>query len=680
MRRTLVKAVFEHSEAQPNKIAIICKNTSLTYRELAFAVENFAAILKHQYEIRSGDKIMISAVSKPDFIVALLAVQYLGAIAVHTDKTTKETNLAALYDFIEPKFIITDAKYADQKIKTVSLKDIYAKSVSQDGVENFFEYEMPEPDMIAEILFTTGTTGIPKGGMLSYESIEAISENHLMGIGIQSDDVVLNPLPLNHSLGIRGLRSILYCGATLVLQNGFVFINDLEKNIENFKCTSMMSVPATLETVLRQLGEEKFVSVMKSLRYIDVGAGSLSAGFRTTLAKLLPNTKIFNTYGSTETGGTIFWSSDRMDKVNSLGKLIPGIDYKTIDNEGNEIKSNSIETAGRLALRGKMQMSGYFKNHEATKVALSNGWLVTNDLCYFDEDGYVYMVGRADDIINVGGEKVSPVEIENVASTFEGIRECACIGVDDTVGTYGKIPVLFVVPENIDFDEKAMKNFLSQRLERYKLPHEYIIVESLPRNRMKKIDRKTLQTWYNTRSSSETLLSNEVIMAIHTRRSIREFTDVPIAHELLETIVKCGIYAPSGHNMQSWHFTVITHQNKIDELKQTIESAAKKNNVYFYGYVNPKAVILVSEDRRSPFAFQNASVASENIMLAAHSFGIGSVWVNALSSVCDDPEIRPLLTSLGVPEKHIVVSTICLGYPMNYGKELAKKQNVITWN
>ena len=139
-------------------------------------------------------------------------------------------------------------------------------------------------------------------------------------------------------------------------------------------------------------------------------------------------------------------------------------------------------------------MAGYYNMPQATADTLVDGWLYTNDIVFLDEDGYVYMLGRADDIINVGGEKVSPIEVENIAQEFEEIRECACIGVKDA--TLGQVPVLYVVPEYEEFHSDLLIRFLAERMEKYKLPQKFFKLPELPRNRMQKLDRKALyQMW-----------------------------------------------------------------------------------------------------------------------------------------------------------------------------------------
>jgi long-chain acyl-CoA synthetase len=330
-----------------------------------------------------------------------------------------------------------------------------------------------------------------------------------------------------------------------------------------------------------------------------------------------------------------------------------------------------------MIMKGDMQMRGYYNLPEITAETIVDGYLYTGDLAYKTDDGFIYMLGRADDIINVGGEKVSPIEVENVASLYEDIRECACIGGADPDGIFGQMPILYVVPEKADFDEKKANEFLAKQLEQYKLPKKYVIVDELPRNAMKKIDRKKLKKMWE--SGESTVERNQVVSAIYGRRSVRNFTDKHIPREILEQIVDCGRQAPSGHNMQTWHFAVITNQYGIQDLKELIEPVAKRRGVYFYGFNNPDALILVSNDVRNQDGIQDSSCAAQNIMLAAHSYGIGSVWINALMRLCDEPEIRPVLTSYGIPENHNVWAMIALGYPANQPNALAKKDNVVSW-
>ncbi len=463
--RTLVEAVLTHAGAAPDRLALAFRDERVTYGELSRRMAALAQILKDEYDIRSGDRVAVSAVSRPDYIVALLAVQYLGGTAVLLDKTAKATAVRSICETVEPKLVLTDVRL--EGVDRVSLKELCARAAQSLAGE--MAYEPPAPDMLAEILFTTGTTGKPKGAMLTYDSIEASMENTWYGVDMREDDRVLLPLPLNHSFGMRVLRSALWGGTEVVLHNGFTFAAEIEECIKKHDCTAMAAVSASMEMLMRQMGD-RFAPVMGALRYIEISAGAIPVDMRKKLLALLPDTQLHNTWGSTETGGALFINlSEHPDKIASAGKPLDGIDLKVVDRDGNEITARDVESAGRMVLRGRMQMAGYYGMPELTAKAIVDGWLLTNDLVYTDEDGYVYMLGRADDIINVAGEKVAPVEIENAALEYPQIRECACIGVDDPDGVTGKAPVLYVVP-GIGYSEVELAKSLAARLEKYKRP------------------------------------------------------------------------------------------------------------------------------------------------------------------------------------------------------------------
>ena len=503
MYQTIVQAVLSHGEETPDKMAIGFQKTQVTYGQLCSQVKAMAVRLALEYGVQKGDFVMLQGVSKPDYVVAYLAIQYLGAVSIPTDKAAKEENILDVYRYTQPRVMLTDLPITADDVNMVSLEKLYedvAVETQEKGVEETVPpYTVPEASAAAEILFTTGTTGKPKGTMLSIGNIYASMHNTWHGVGMITEDCVLIPLPLNHSLGMRVLRTALYIGASVVIQNGFTFAKEIDNNITEFSCTGMVSVPASMELMYRQM-RRHFHRIMGQLRYIEVGAGSLGYAMKKKLIEEIPNTRVVNTWGSTETGGAIFLCiPEHPDKLTSLGHPIDTVELKVIDTEGNDIteKARDIDSAGRMVLRGDMQMMGYYKMPEATAEALVDGWLYTNDIIYTDEDGYVYMLGRADDIINVGGEKVSPLEVENVAQEFEEIRECACIGIKDPDDVLGQIPVLFVVPENKEFHPELLTRFMSARVEKYKLPLRFEIIEELPRNRMQKLNRKELHRMWD---------------------------------------------------------------------------------------------------------------------------------------------------------------------------------------
>ena len=675
MYKTIPEAVLDHGIHLKDKPAVIVKDTIITYGELAKEMKTFAGILKNDYGIEPGMKVMISGLSRQDFLVAYLAVQYLNAITVPLDKVWMESTVLKLYEFIRPDLIITDMVFHCEGIRTASLKGLYERARTEEPVGGI-EYALPDPDQVSEMLFTTGTTGMPKGAELSYRNVHAIIKNNVEGTGFSENDVVLNALPLCHSLGLRLVRMPLYLGATLVVQNGFSFTRELRTNVEKYKCTAFVCVPATMEQLTRNVKD--FSGLFGSFRLMEIGAGSLSYDLKKRLPALLPETQIYNTWGSSETGGVIFLDvTGRQDKTAALGKPVSTAGVKVVDEEGREIHATDIDHAGRLAIRGDMTMAGYYNLPEINEKTLIDGWLLTNDLVYTDDEGFVYMLGRADDIINVGGEKVSPIEIENVATEYEKVHDAASVGVPDAV--MGQVPVLYVAVEE-PCSEEEIQRFLGQRLEPFKLPKHIIKIREIPRNRMKKLDRKAVRAlWEENSSSSEPKPGKEFVDLILSRRSIRNFLDKPVEREVLETLVKAGIQAPTGKNMQTWCFTVITGRDVIEEIRQKGTQAANREKTGFYGFQNPAALILVTNDTRNDNGALDSACAAENILLAAHAMGLGGCWLNGLTRISDQPEIRQLLTEMKIPERHRVWAMIALGYPAQTAKPVPRKENVVHW-
>lgn len=477
LRTTFVESFFANADRLPAKFCLGDAEGSLTYGEVRVRVLNAAARLRSRGVV-ADDRVVISAVAKSDYVVALLAAQSLGAVTIPVDKAIKPDSLSALVAYVEPRLVLD------------------ADALSAITHDDKAPVDPPSPvgrsaDQLAEMLFTTGTTGTPKGAMLSNGAIRGIIRNTWKGVGMRADDVVLIPLPLNHSVGMRVLRTALSIGAGVVVQNGFAFAETTARNIADFGVTALVAVPTAADALRTQMGE-RFAEVLSPLRYIEFGAGSVNARMKRLLVEDLPGVKLFNTWGSSETGGAIFLEfSARPDKADAVGLPVEGVTVGMVDANGRFSLARDAKSAGRLALKGDMRMSGYYRLPAETASALRGDWLVTNDLAYVDDEGFVHLLGRADDIINVGGEKVAPIEVENAAGDFPGLKECACIGVSDAL--LGQVPCLFYVPESADFDEAALSAFLTGRLERYQVPKRLVRLDALPRNAMSKLDRRALR-------------------------------------------------------------------------------------------------------------------------------------------------------------------------------------------
>jgi long-chain acyl-CoA synthetase len=556
------------------------------------------------------------------------------------------------------------------------------------AVSSAYETEMEIPlDEVTEILFTSGTTGRPKGAMLSQGGICASIHNTATGMDMKSDDVVLIPLPLNHSFGLRVLRSALYLGETIVLQNGFSFAREMQQNILRWKCNCMVAVTAGFELIQQQMGNG-YVGMLEEMRYIEFSAGAVPVPKRRELIESLPNVRLFNTWGSTETGGGLFieFSKDR-DKIESAGSAINDIELAVVGDDGRTLPDGEY---GRLAIKSRALMVGYYADLQMTAKTLHGEWLYTNDLARKDGEGFIYLSGRVDDVISVGGEKISPADIEKIISVQPEVRECACIGVDDPKGVLGQVPVVFIVPVSDWYDEKQIEEQIRIKGNGYMVPAAYVKLKELPRNYMGKIDRNKLKGLWGeyiskpdgTRTETDgegKSLAQSVLSLITSRRSIRSFTDKELEKDKIRDILEAGRFAPSGHNMQTWRFTVIQSAEEIERIKNTTRNVAERCKSYFYGFNNPNVVIIVSNDRRNIDGVQDSSAAIENMLLMAHAHGLGACWMNSLLTICDEPEIRVMLDEYGISKHHVVYGMVAIGYAAGVTKIPVKKEDVISY-
>ncbi len=685
---TLVSRIVKLAKEKSDKSAVILRNEKVSYRELHDGMQIVAANLV-SLGIEKGDHVVFTATSKPECAILYLGIVSIGAVAVFSDKNATADEMARIYSTADARLFISNKgiRGHEGKIRLISAREIMnndgkAELRDNSGVSSYELFE-PEGSDISEIIFTTGSTGTPKGCMLSYEAVDAITQNTINGVGMREDDVVLIPLPLHHSFALRVFRAALYLGATVVLQNGFTFAREVEKNIDQHSVTGITVTSASLETIRKQM-QDAFVPIMQKLRYIEGGSSLITIQQRLFLKENLPDTELINTWGSSETGGCIFFKSSQVGidskAFSSLGKVPEGIEVAFFDEDMNPV-SGDEKNPGRLAFCGKMQMSGYWNNPELNAKTIHDGWLLTGDMCYRGEDGYIYMLGRADDLINFGGEKVAPSEIENAALDIDGVADAACFGTEDPKGIFGEVPILYVCIGPDSLDKNGIRAELGRKLNSNKMPQEIHIISELPRNDIGKKDKKALKKIWEKGSddTNDEPLYNPVVQAILNRRSIRDFTEKDIPDDILDMILKCGYYAPSGHNMQTWQFTVVRKAEDIKKISTAAKEAASVENVYFYGFNNPKLLILVSNDDRNPCGCQDASCAAENIMLAAHSYGIGSVWLNPLVKLRNVEPVKSVLDEIGIPGNHTVWSMIALGYSVEKADIPRKKENVVKW-
>ena len=330
-------------------------------------------------------------------------------------------------------------------------------------------------------LRTTGTTGKSKTVVISQQAVIANSQNLIHAHGYSSDTVFVVAGALDHLGGWSKIFPTLMTGGTLIILDGIKDVNAFFRSFDYDSAhLATFLVPASIRMLL-QFSADRLASYADRIEFIETGAAPISHSDMLRLCQLLPNTRLYNTYASTETG--IVCSYNFND-----GRTKPGCCGPALLNSQVFITEN-----GTIACKGSTLMSGYLNEPELTAAVLKDGCIYTADSGYLDDEGMLHVLGRNDDIINIGGYKVDPVEVENRALAFDGVQDCICIA--DTHPVIGNILKLLVKTNgNKPLDNKQIARFIAQTLEPYKVPVRYECVETINRTANGKLDRKSYRT------------------------------------------------------------------------------------------------------------------------------------------------------------------------------------------
>ena len=487
--KSIVELLSLHSEKQPDALAVADKKNSLTYRELFEAACRGSVYLKKQ-GIVPGDKIILQGVQKAVFVVALFSAHLCGASVCPLENAVKSDRIEELFNILDASICITEKPLEGSGIKSILYRDLWREATNGD-------IDIPEPVFpngkeISEILFTTGTTGKSKGIVIDFITNLYIAENVIDSVEMLSDERELITTPINHSLAIRRTYGAIYNGSGVVFSEGFKFANTFFGLIQKYNITAITLVPAIFEQIIVN-DKDTFSGFANQLRYIQFGSAPLSETNKAIIMDMFPGVRLYNTYGATESACTVILEfSKYKDRKNCIGRKTVHTELILVD-DNRQVMEASPENPGLFAFKGGMNMSYYYKDPEETLAAIDeNGIVYTNDLGYIGEDGLIYLLGRRGDVINMGGIKIAPTEIENVAKMHPMIKDCACIPVKDRLT--GEAPKLFIeLEEGYEFDKKELMEFLLNRIEAIKIPKQYEVIEEIPRTFNGKIIRKELR-------------------------------------------------------------------------------------------------------------------------------------------------------------------------------------------
>lgn len=488
---SILEAIKEYAHTTPDKLCIGDKKNKATYSQF-WNMITFGANYLKENGVKKGDIVVLKGMQKMEYLFAMFSIQRLGAVACPLEKAVKEDRILEIMNFVETSFFLDNKKLKNESVINISLKEMFKLAFEEVADSNNIDFSLPKADELSEILFTTGTTGKSKGIEIVYKNNIAIAQNVSTAIGITSEDVELVTAPMNHSMALRRCYSVLYKGGSAIITDGVKFIEDFFKLMDMYKVTGITFAPAILEQLLKY-ATERFGTYKEELNYIQLGSAPLSEKAKETLKEMFPKTRLFNIYGATESGCTVCLDFSKFnDKKGSIGQPNVNANIIFVDDNRNQVKA-SKENPGYLAFEGPMNMPGYFKEPQITKEVLDDmGRVYTNDLGYMGEDGFVYLLGRKGDVINMGGIKIAPSEIEEVVVQNEMIKECACIPIPDEIT--GEVAKLFVViNEGMEYDEKELHRFMLDKLEAIRVPKVVQVIDELPRTFNGKVIKRMLK-------------------------------------------------------------------------------------------------------------------------------------------------------------------------------------------
>ena len=447
--------------------------------------------------------------SSPALPVALFAAAWAGLPFVPLNYRLADDEIQALANGITPAL-------------TVVSKESQSVLETSDGIQlaerNSFlsmmdKGEIPEanwnmdPDEIAILLFTSGTTGAPKAAVLRHSHLVSYILGSVEFMGAAEEEATLVSVPPYHVAGIAAMCSSVYAGRRIVQLPSFdadTWINLVIKE----EITHAMVVPTMLARIVERLNEQSAKEIV-TLRALSYGGGKMPRPVIEKALELLPETNFVNAYGLTETSSTIsvlgpedhrtaYASSDPTirQRLASAGKPLPTLEVSIRDESGNEVE---VGASGEIWVRGE-QVSGEYLGHG--KRLTADGWFPTNDGGALDPDGYLFVEGRIDDIIIRGGENISPGEIEDTLLQHPNIRDAAAVGMPDT--QWGEIIVALVVPSDTEaFSEDEIKEFIKEHLRSSRTPDKVIALDELPYNETGKLLRRVLKEGLISQGNSE---------------------------------------------------------------------------------------------------------------------------------------------------------------------------------
>ena len=497
----------------PHRTALVFEERRITFEQLQARVNRLANALESM-GLGTGDRIGIVQVNTDAVVETYFAAAKLDAVFVPLNFRARADEMAFMINDAAPKAVLAGSRYVDM-VESISdgleCVDHYIAldepregwvfySDLLDGSTEEDRWPSSSEDDLSVLMFTSGTTSFPKGVMLSHNSFSSYILNHVTPADPEVSERNILTVPLYHIAGMQAMISAVYGGRTLIIQRQFEPSQWMDL-VERERVDRAMMVPTMLKMLMDH--EEFHDHDLSSLRVITYGAAPMPVEVVRRAISEFPETQFINAFGQTETAATITMLPPddhvldgspeelerKLKRLTSIGKPLEDVDVRIVDEDGEDVPVGEV---GEIAARGQRLMKGYWNQDSATAETIRGGWLHTGDLGYWDDDGYIFLAGRARDFIKRGGEMISPEEVEQVLHSHPDIEEAAIIGVED-IDWGERVRAVVVAKSGHAVDEDDVIEYCRQRLASFKKPESVVVVDELPRNPMGKILKRMLK-------------------------------------------------------------------------------------------------------------------------------------------------------------------------------------------
>jgi acyl-CoA synthetase (AMP-forming)/AMP-acid ligase II len=502
--RSLPDIVRSHALDAPENVAITMGSRNHTYGEMWRQILSFAEWLERS-GFKAGDRTAIVLANCPEAVVACYGTWMAGGTAVPLNVQATSRELAPWLRHCDPAVIVHESGNTgiEPLLETLAARPrlvivgeesngipcVSFNEVVANRTRTMDAALVPRPDDTpATILFTSGTTGSPKGVTLSHRNIASNAASVVEYLGLTATDSVVSVLPFYYAYGNSVLSTHLAAGGRIVLEPNMVFPHAVVETIARERVSGFSGVPSTFALLLSRvdLGRHD----LSSLRYVTQAGGPMTVALTQRLLSAIPNARLFVMYGQTEATSRLTWVPPEMlgSKIGSAGKAIPGVEIEIRFDRHSPMQTDRI---GEVWARGDNVMLGYWRDETRTSEVLSDGWLRTGDMGRIDADGFLFLEGRRTDMIKVGANRIYPNEVEEAIAEFPGIAEVAVVGIEDEL--LGQVVKAFISADVAGtVDKMAVQAHCRARLAPYKIPKHVEFVEALPKTASGKINRGAL--------------------------------------------------------------------------------------------------------------------------------------------------------------------------------------------